>query len=180
MPRISASLKKFLWLTLLLVLAGCASTGRPPIATVEGVDLKRFTGDWYVIAHIPTFIERNAYNAVERYDWNPNGTIATTFTFRDGAFDGAQRQFHPTGFVTDFVHHSTWAMQFVWPFKSEFLIASLDPDYRQTIIARNARDFVWIMARTPSIPDADYDRLVAEVKAMGYDVSVLRKVPQRW
>jgi apolipoprotein D and lipocalin family protein len=36
------------------------------------------------------------------------------------------------------------------------------------------------MARTPTIPQADYDAMVAKVKAMGYDLKELRKVPQQW
>jgi apolipoprotein D and lipocalin family protein len=137
-------------------------------------------GDWYVIGVIPTAIERQAYNAVESYRLNPDGTIATTFRFREGAFDGPQKVYHPKGFVVDEVNHSTWGMRFVWPFKAEYLIADLDPDYTETIVARTARDYVWIMARTPTIPDDDYDRLRARVIELGYDPSKLRKVPQRW
>jgi len=48
------------------------------------------------------------------------------------------------------------------------------------VIARQARDFVWIMARTPTIPDEDYQRLVALVASLGYDSTQLRRVPQRW
>ena len=65
---------------------------------------------------------------------------------------------------------STWGMQFVWPFKAEYLIADLDADYRETIIARSARDYVWIMARTPRCPTPTTQRLVAAVAALGYDV----------
>jgi apolipoprotein D and lipocalin family protein len=36
------------------------------------------------------------------------------------------------------------------------------------------------MARTPTLPQADYDALVAEIGAMGHDLSKLRKVPQQW
>ncbi|HEY6105565.1 MAG TPA: lipocalin family protein, partial [Anaeromyxobacteraceae bacterium] len=43
-----------------------------------------------------------------------------------------------------------------------------------------ARDYVWVMARTPSLPDADRDRLLEIVKDLGYDPSRLRLVPQRW
>jgi apolipoprotein D and lipocalin family protein len=38
---------------------------------------------------------------------------------------------------------------------------------------------IWIMARTPTIPAADYSRLVEKVRALGYDTSKLMKVPQR-
>ena len=35
------------------------------LETVKYVDLERFMGDWYVIANIPTFIEKGAVNAIE-------------------------------------------------------------------------------------------------------------------
>jgi apolipoprotein D and lipocalin family protein len=164
-------------LPVLGLLTGCASGSRSPIPTVSSVDLSRFMGDWYVIAHIPTFIEKNAYDAVESYALAPDGTIATTFTFREGGPDGPTKRYTPTGFVRDRENNSTWGMQFIWPIKAEFLIASLDAGYTQTIIARNARDYVWIMARTPDIPAADYARHVEQLRAWGYDVSQLRRVP---
>jgi hypothetical protein len=36
------------------------------------------------------------------------------------------------------------------------------------------------MARTPTVSDADWDRLVGVVRDAGYDVAKLRRVPQRW
>jgi len=164
----------------LLLLPGCATVPKDPLPTVPNVDLKRFMGDWYVIAHIPTFIEDEAYNAIERYDLNADGTIATTFTFREGGFDGAPKKYTPTGFVRDTVNNSTWGMQFVWPIKAEFLISYLDPDYTRTVIARNARDYVWIMARTPQIPEARYRDVLDHLAAQGYDISRIEPVPQRW
>ena len=47
--------KPVLFITLLGIATGCQTM--KPIHTVEEVDLKRFMGDWYVIASIPTFIE---------------------------------------------------------------------------------------------------------------------------
>jgi apolipoprotein D and lipocalin family protein len=71
-------------------------------------------------------------------------------------------------------------MRFIWPIKAEYLITYLNDNYTRTIIARNKRDFAWIMARTPAIPEDDYAGLVAELVAQGYDTSRLQKVPQRW
>jgi apolipoprotein D and lipocalin family protein len=137
-------------------------------------------GDWYVIAAIPTWIERDAYNAVESYRIAPDGSIETTFTFREGGFDGKPRRYTPRGYVVDRDSNAVWGMQFVWPIRADYRIAYLSADYGQTVIARTSRDYVWIMARTPEIPDADYQRLVKFVRDQGYDVSLLRKVPQRW
>ena len=71
------------------------------IHTVDEVDLSRFMGDWYVIASIPTFIEKEAYNAVESYRLEEDGTVATTFRFNKGGFDGPEKVYHPRGFIRD-------------------------------------------------------------------------------
>jgi apolipoprotein D and lipocalin family protein len=48
----------------MLAMLTSACTPSEPLPTVDYVDLKRFMGDWYVIASIPTFIEPEAFNAI--------------------------------------------------------------------------------------------------------------------
>ena len=178
-------MKKALVATLLIALGATAlfafnANGKTPIPPVDSVDLPRFMGDWYVIANIPTFIEKGAHNAMESYRQNADGSIATTFTYRQDSFNGPLKRYEPTGFVKDTKSNAIWGMRFVWPIKADYRIVYLDPDYTQTIIGREARDYVWIMARTPSIPEADYQRLLALLGREGYDITKIRKVPQKW
>jgi apolipoprotein D and lipocalin family protein len=161
------------------VISGCASQSLSPVKPVSYVNLNQFMGDWYVIACIPTVIETAAYNAIESYQLENDGSINTTFVFRKGGFDGHEKRYNPRGFVVENSGNAVWGMQFIWPFKSEFIIAYLDKDYTSTIIARNARDYVWIMARTPFINDSQYQELTKTVANLGYDVSKLRKVPHQ-
>ena len=165
-------------LFLSLLLAGCSSM--KPLDAVDSVDLERFMGDWYVIAHIPTFLEDEAYNAIERYDLNDDGTVATTFTFNNGGFDGEAKRYEPKGFPDASTNNAIWGMRFVWPIKADYRIVYLDEDYSVTIIGRNKRDYVWLMAREPVLSDARYAELVERIAGMGYDTSTLRRVPQRW
>ena len=69
------------------------------LETVDYVDLKKFMGDWYVIANIPTFIEKGAVNAIESYKLDSKGRVKTTFTFRKDNVDGPQKKYSPTGFI---------------------------------------------------------------------------------
>ena len=130
-----------------LLLGGCQSPA--PLATVPQVDLQRFMGPWYVIANIPTFIEKGAHNAVESYRLDADGTIATIFTFRAGGFDGEEKRYTPRGFVVDRSTNAVWGMQFLWPIKADYRITYLADDYSVTVISRIQRDYVWIMARKP-------------------------------
>jgi len=169
--------KNMLGMALAVTVAACSSP--EPLRTVDHVDLKRFMGDWYVIANIPTSIEKGAHNAVESYRLNDDGTIATTFTFRDGGFDGKTKTYHPRGFVQD-DSNAVWGMQFVWPIKADYRVIYLDDDYKVTVIGRNKRDYVWIMARKPEIPERELTQILDMLGAVGYDTSEIQRVPQRW
>jgi len=163
----------------LMGVAGCSTVQHPPIALAQKVDLPRFMGPWYVIANIPTFLEKGAHNAIESYRLADDGTIETTFTFHADGFDGPMKTYTPRGFVLDRESNAVWGMQFLWPFKADFRIVYLTPDYTQTVIGREARDYVWIMARTPEIPETDYQHILKFLKEQGYDVTQIQKVPQR-
>jgi len=168
-----------LTMSLLTLLASCRST-HPPITTAPSVELPRFMGDWYVIANIPTSIERGAFNAVESYRQDSDGSIATTFTFREGGFEGKVKRYCPRGFVRDTRSNAIWGMQFIWPIEADYRIVYVSPDYQRTIIGREKRDNVWIMARTPEIPTADFQELRDRVAREGYDMTKLATVPQQW
>ena len=159
-------------------LTGCQSV-RPSIHTEDRVDLERFMGDWYVIASIPTPFEKKVYNGVESYRLAPDGTVETTFTFNEGGFDGPIKTYRPRGFVRDTESNAVWDMQFFWPIRAEYRIIYLAEDYSQTVIGRTKRDYLWIMARTPSMPPADYNRLLEFVADQGYDPAMVRIVPQQ-
>jgi apolipoprotein D and lipocalin family protein len=159
-----------------VALGGCAA--QAPLPTVAQVDLQRFMGPWYVIANIPTFIEKGAYNAVESYRLAADGSIATTFTFNADSDTGPAKAYHPNGRVVPGTGNAVWGMQFVWPIRAEYRIAYLDADYSRVIIARTARDYLWIMARTPQIPEEDLQHLIGLAAAAGYDAGKVQRVPQ--
>lgn len=165
---------------LVLSTTACQSSHLPPLTTVPHVDLQRFMGDWYVVANIPTFLEKNAYNAVESYRLADDGTIDTTFTFRAGSFEGNTKRYSSRGFVLDHNSNAIWGIRFIWPIKADYRIIYLADDYSLTVVAREKRDYVWIMARKPAIAPTDYEPLIQLLSAQGYDVSRIRKVPQQW
>ena len=148
--------------------------------TVDYVDIERFMGDWYVIANIPTFIEKGATNAIEAYKLGDKGVIETTFTFYQDSPDGEKKVYRPKGFIYNTETNAEWRMQFLWPFKMPFLIIDLDEEYTYTVIGIPSRKYVWIMARDSGMNDKLYDRILSRLSEIGYDVSLIQKVPQDW
>jgi apolipoprotein D and lipocalin family protein len=162
---------------LVFTLSACSNMEQ--LQVVDDVDINRFMGDWYVIANIPTSIEKGAHNAIESYRLDTDGSIATTFTFRDNGFDGELKTYTPRGFVSD-ESNAIWGMRFIWPIKADYRIIHLDETYSVTVIGRNKRDYLWIMARQPVIPEADYLEILGMLESVGYDTAEIQKVPQKW
>lgn len=174
MPCLIRHLLVSVWI---MLLAACQHNTPEPMRTAERVDLSKFVGTWYVIGNIPTFLERNVYNAVENYTLTPEGHIDTVFTFNKGAFDGSPGRYTMTGFVRDDNNNAVWDMQPFWPLRAEYRIMYVDPTYTHTVIGRSARDYLWIMARTPHLSDEDYAPLEAIAVEAGYAADAIRRIP---
>jgi len=163
-----------------LALIGCAGAGtKVPIPPVRRVDLSRYVGRWYVIAAIPTHFERDGFNPVETYRLDPDGTICTRFRFRQGSFRGPLKTLHSTATIVPGTGNAEWEVHLFWVLREQYIVGWLASDYSRVIVARDARDYVWLMARTPQITSDEYRAMLARVQAMGYDLTKIRKSPQR-
>ena len=159
---------------LLPLLHGCQGTGAmDPITTVEKLDIERFMGDWYVLADIATPFDKDAYAPTEHYVLKSDGMVETTYRYQKGNATGDFKSRTMTARPNSELP-SIWGMRLIWPFEADYRIVHIHPDYETTIVARNKRDFVWLMARTPTIDQSAFDTLLEKVQSLGYAISDLR------
>jgi apolipoprotein D and lipocalin family protein len=172
--------RNLLGLGLLLALAAChCARAQKPIQPVNHVQLSRYMGRWYVIAAIPPRFGGDGYNQVETYQRGADGAICTSFRFHEGGFQGPLKTIHSTATVVPGSGNAQWIVHLLWVLHAQYIVAWLAPDYSRVIVARDARDYVWLMARTPQVSPEDYRDMLARVSALGYDLQRLRKVPQQ-
>ena len=151
-----------------LTLAGCADLAREEMEAVSYVDINEFMGTWYVIASIPTFLEKGALNPIEKYSLNDDGTVATEFSYLTPN-DGQQKSSSSKAFIQKDTGNAIWGMQFVWPIKADYRIVFLSSDSRIVVVARNKRDFLWIMSRDQQISEIQLENLIKFSSDLGYD-----------
>ena len=161
------------------IFSGCASK-EAPLPTPDFVNIDQFMGRWYVHGYTPLTIDKQAHNAIEHYRLDSDGKIRTTYQFRDGSFEGELKSYTPVGWVHDETTNAEWRMQFIWPFRSDYIILYLDADYSETIIAHPNRKYAWIMLREPEVSAETYARLLRQLKAVGYDLDMIQRLPQDW
>jgi apolipoprotein D and lipocalin family protein len=169
---------KSLFIPILFFLTGCMGNYKPNIDPVSEIDLQKFMGDWYVLAHIPAFVEKNAFNAIESYEYDSvKKVINTTFTFNYGSIDGEIKEYNPKGFVIPDTNNAVWGMQFIWPIKAQYIIAHIDNNYENTVVARDKRDYLWFMSRSKKMDIQKKQWIYKKTVDLGYDKELLRFIP---
>jgi apolipoprotein D and lipocalin family protein len=174
-------IKKSLLAILAALSGACTTTSKlPPLEKVPAVDLERFMGDWYVIANIPTFVEKGAHNAIEHYDRAKDGSIDITFTFRKDGFDGDHKKYTMTGTPVDGTNNAEWTVSPFWPIKLPYYTVELPSDYSWVVVATPNRGYLWIMARKPSMEEGLLKSIIARMVERGFKEAEIQIVPQKW
>lgn len=169
------------YITLCIFLFSCFNTNSNfNLKTVDNVDINKFMGNWYVIACIPTFLEKNTLNAIENYRLNKNNEIETTFSFHKKSINNPRKTFKSKATILDKYNNSEWEMKFWGPFKSKYLIIDLAKDYSTTIVTIPNKSYVWIMSREPKIKDRIYSNMINKLESLNFDIEKIVKVPQIW
>lgn len=174
LPRISKPLIALL--SCLFLLSACAT--HPPLQQAKYVDPDRFAGEWFVIANIPYFGERNKVESRTSYIKQGPNDYADIFAAKTGSFDAPLEE--TVGRARSLNDSNTeWLAVFYWVFRFKFNVVHMDEDYQLMLLGHRSRDYGWVMARNNTISDADYQRAMQLFEANGYDTSRFSKVPQR-
>lgn len=167
-----------LCMVFMIALASSGCSRHPPLPTVNHVDLTRYQGDWFVIAHIPYSLEEGKVATFDRYRMRDDGYMDNEFWFRRGTFDAPEEAWKGVAWVHDTATNAEWRVQFLWPFTATYLIIDLDPDYRWAVVGHPSRNYFWVLARERSISDSTYEGILLRAAAKNYDVGRIRLVPQ--
>src|ERR1700743_506324 len=112
------------------LLVACATKGAP-VQTARHVDLPRYMGDWYVIANIPYFAEKDCVDSIESYALRADGDIDNWFTCRKKSLDAPmKRKANALAVVKDKTSNAAWSVHFFKVIAVKYLILDLDPDYQ--------------------------------------------------
>ena len=170
-----------------LGLTSCCSTKAPldPPATAETVDLNRYAGRWFEIARLPMPFQKASDAAMAEYGSNPDGTVSVhNIAIRpDGSqhdIRGRAKVLNPPANTKFAVRFSTWFGPLIpVPKEGNYWVLHVDDRYEEAIVGTPNRKYLWVLARTATIPGQRYAALVAKAEALGFDVSRLIKAPPR-
>lgn len=148
--------------------------------TASYVDMNRFTGDWYVIAVIPTPFEKGATNGIENYSLDEDGNIRVEYTFYKGSPGVKKTVMYQKGWIYNKETNADWRVRPLWPLKLPYYILEVDGEYTYTVIGTNNYKYLWIMAREPKIDSTLLKEIIKRQQDRGFDPEKIEYMEQNW
>lgn len=142
-------------------------------STVQTLDLDRYLGPWYEIARFDHSFERGLTHAKAEYTLNDNGTITVT---NSGLKKGKDRTSVGKAKTTDTV--GLLRVSFFGPFYSDYRVMKLSKDYKYALVGSGSGNYLWILSRTPEVPEKILGQMLDEAMDRGYDIDKLIWVDQ--
>lgn len=173
----------FIACCVVLAITGCATSGsRLPMQTVPRVDLDRYAGTWHEVALYPNRFQRECVaDTTATYTPLGDGQIAVRNRCRRA--DGGEIAVEGVAEVVDTATNAKLKVSFLpawlrWTGlgRGDYWVLYLSSDYRVAVVGEPSREYLWILARTPALPEDEYEALMAKVRAAGYDPARLRRV----
>ena len=144
-------------------------------STVEDLDVKRYMGRWYEIARYDHRFERDLDHCEAFYTLEPTGKIGVRnsgINYRTGLLkitDGKAKLGKYPGQLR---------VSFFLFFYSDYNVLALGKDYDWALVGSKSPKYLWILSRTPSLPEKTLEHILAEAQARGYDTDRLIWVRQ--
>ena len=162
------------------VMFGCAATvkDKPPLTVVDSVDLNHYLGKWYEIASYPAWFQKGCTGSTADYSLLPDGKIQVINRCRKDSLDGRLKESKGKAEVADTATNAKLKVWFFWPFKGNYWIIDLDPNYQWAVVGEPSRKYLWILSRNPDIDEAVYRGILERLPQKGYDPAGLRKTTQ--
>lgn len=168
--------------------AGATEAAKPqsPVRSAEYIDLRRYLGRWYEIARLPTSYQKRCVSDVTASYGviGKRGPLAVVNQCRQA--DGRMRAASGVARVVDGRSNARLKVSFAprllrwlpWLW-GDYWILMVDADYRYALVGTPDRRSLWLLSRTPSLADADWERLIACARAQAYDTAALKRTVHR-
>jgi apolipoprotein D and lipocalin family protein len=131
------------------------------------VDLARYAGRWYEIAHVFNRHQTECVASTAEYAQDARGRVAVVETCHTAS--GKAKVYRPSVRVLDPGTNAKLRLTFFYVVPKDYWVLDHDDDYRWAIVAEPTGTYFWVFARTPDLAAAEKERVIARAKSFGYD-----------
>jgi len=159
------------------LLVACSSSPQNPPKTMPQVNLQHYMGTWHEIASFPAPFQKNCYCTTTRYQLQGK-KVNVINSCRKDSTTGDIKTAHATAVAIANSGNSKLKITFFWPFKANYWILYVSPDYQTAVVGTPNHRYLWILARNKTISQTTYKQLIHIAQQRGYNIKDLHKTPQ--
>ncbi len=171
-------MKKALLIILIFSLTGCLGMPKS-VKPVSDFELNKYLGTWYEIARLDHSFERGLSQVSAQYSLKEDGGVKVL----NRGFSDADNKWQEAEGKAYFVNNATEGylkVSFFGPFYGSYVIFELDKDnYQYAFVSGPNLDYLWLLARTPTVSPEVMEKFIAMAKMRGFDTSKLIYVDQQ-
>ena len=146
------------------------------LEVVPHVELEKYLGKWYEIAHLPAKFQEGCNETTATYTISKDGNISV---LNQATKNGKIKQAKGKAKVVDKNTNAKLKVTFFWPFYGDYWIIKLGNNYDYSVVGTPNRKYLWILSRTPQMNDNLYSQIIEYVKSKGFEVNKLIKTLQK-
>jgi len=169
--------KKYLLIIISFALSGCL--GMPEsVKPVSDFEINKYLGKWYEIARLDHSFEEGLSQVTAEYTLKDDGGVSVL----NRGFLASENEWKEAEGKAYFVNSESEGylkVSFFGPFYGSYVVFELDSDnYQYAFVSGPNTDYLWLLARTPSVDQELKDMFVQMVKERGFDTKRLIFVEQ--
>lgn len=148
------------------------------VQPVSGFELKPYLGQWFEIARLDHSFERGLSQVSAEYQLKEDGGVRVInkgYSEKDKKWQVAEGK---ASFVNS-PSEGYLKVSFFGPFYGSYVVFHLDkPGYQYAFVSGPNTDYLWLLARTPTVAPEVLAQFVEMSKARGFDTDKLIFVRQ--
>ena len=145
-----------------------------PLAVAPQFDLSRYLGQWYEIASLPNFFQKGCTCSSAKYTPKGHEVGVYNHCIRHGKVSDIKG----VAWVPDQQQPAKLKVRFFWPFRADYCVLYVSPDYQYALVGLPNRKYLWVLSRKKTMPNATYQRLLGIAKQQGFVTSQVKKTLQ--
>ena len=170
-------MRKLLLVISIFLLSGCL--GMPKLVQpVNDFELNKYLGKWYEIARLDHSFERGLSQVSAEYSLKDDGGVMVI----NRGFSAAKNEWKEAEGKAYFVNGDSEGylkVSFFGPFYGSYVVFELDHEnYQYAFISGPDTGYLWLLAKTPTVPPEVLQKFVEMSKARGFDTDNLIYVQQ--
>ncbi len=169
--------RRFYFLAVTLYLSGCTQLPEG-VQPIEGFEIERYLGTWHEIARLDHPFEKGLDKVTALYAMREDGGIDVVnrgYSLKNKSWKEA----HGKAYFVDDKDKGHLKVSFFGPFYSSYVIFEIDKsDYQYAFVCGYDKDYLWLLARKPSIDGAIIERFLERTKSLGFNTDEIIFVAQ--